>query len=238
MSRFAPILARAAKRKGGAAALEALLPAPPASTALASLPDDRVLAEMTRRVFSAGFVWRVIEQKWAGFEAAFQDFDIARLCFEPDEFWEGLARDARIVRNGQKILAVRGNARFVRDIAAEHGSFGRFLAAWPAEDQIGLLALLGKRGTRLGGNTGQYLLRFLGWDGFVLSADVLACLRDAGLEIASPATSQRDLKAVQAQFNAWAAETGFARVRLSRICAYSVGENRVLRLADARGMEE
>jgi 3-methyladenine DNA glycosylase Tag len=235
---FAAIRARAERRKGGAAALEALLPPLRDPAAPAPLPDDRVLAEMTRRVFSAGFVWRVIEQKWPGFEAAFLGFAIAPLCFEPDEFWEGLGRDERIVRNGQKIMAVRANARFVRDVAAEYGSFGRFLAAWPAEDQVGLLALLGKRGARLGGNTGQYFLRFIGWDGFVLSRDVVACLRDAGLDIAEAPTSQRDLKAIQAQFNAWATETGLPRARLSRICAYSIGENSVLRPEDAHGMEE
>jgi hypothetical protein len=30
---------------------------------------------------------------------------------------------------------------------------------------------------------------------------------------------------VQAQFNAWATETGLAYVHLSRICAMSIGEN-------------
>ena len=238
MAPFAPILARAARRKGGRAQLEALLPPARNPAALLTLGDDRCLAEMTRRVFSAGFVWRVIEQKWDGFEDAFLHFHIGQLLFQPPEFWEALARDPRIVRNGQKIMAVRGNARFVADIAAEHGSFGRFLAQWPATDQVGLLALLGKRGSRLGGHTGQYLLRFLGWDGFVLSRDVVACLRDAGLDIAEAPTSQRDLKAVQAQFNAWAAETGLPRAHLSRLCAYSVGANLVLRPGDDMGGED
>ena len=30
---------------------------------------------MTKRVFSAGFAWSVIEAKWPGFEAAFLSFD-------------------------------------------------------------------------------------------------------------------------------------------------------------------
>jgi hypothetical protein len=38
-------------------------------------------------------------------------------------------------------------------------------------------------GSRLGGNTGPMFLRFVGWDGFVTSKDVVACLRDAGLDI-------------------------------------------------------
>ena len=70
---------------------------------------------MTKRVFSAGFAWSVIEAKWPGFEEAFLGFEPARLAFEPDEFWEALTKDARIVRNGAKIGSVRSNARFVLD---------------------------------------------------------------------------------------------------------------------------
>jgi hypothetical protein len=84
---------------------------------------------------------------------------------------------------------------------------------------------LAKRGSRLGGNTGQMLLRFLGFDGFVTSKDVVACLIDAGLDVAEGAKSKRDLAHVQAQFNAWAKETGLPYAHLSRICAFSMGEN-------------
>ncbi len=235
MISFDAIRLRAEKRKGGPAALNHLLPSKPDRNALAALPDDRVLAEMTQRVFSAGFAWRVIEAKWPGFEEAFLGFESARLAFEPDEFWEGLTRDARIVRNGAKIFSVRANARFVRDVAKEHGSFAKFLAAWPSSDENGLLELLARRGDRLGGNTGQMLLRFLGWDGFSTSKDVVACLRDAGLDIAEEVKSKRDLKLVQEQFNAWAKETGLPYVHLSRICAYSIGENYQAREATADG---
>ena len=222
---FKTIRARAAKRKSGDAALAALLPKLAGSKALSKLEDDRVLAEMAKRIFSAGFVWSVIEKKWPGFEAAFLTFDPSRLLHQPDEFWEGLVADKRIVRNPQKITAVRENAQFVADIAREHGSFGRFLTEWPAGDQIGLLDLLAKRGARLGGRTGQYFLRFVGWDAFITSTDMVACLRDAGLDIAEVPTSKKDLKKIQDQFNAWAEETGLPRTHLSRICAMSVGEN-------------
>ena len=222
---FKPIRARAEKRKGGAKALEKLLPPKPDMKALAKLTDDRVLAEMTQRVFSAGFAWSVIENKWPDFEKAFLGFKPAKLIFQPDDFWDGLLSDTRIVRNGAKIASVRENAAFVQDIAREHGSFGQFLAKWPSSDQVGLLDLLAKRGSRLGGNTGQMFLRFIGWDGFVASQDVVACLRDAGLDIASEVKSKGDLAKVQAQFNAWATATGLPYVHLSRICAMSIGED-------------
>jgi 3-methyladenine DNA glycosylase Tag len=225
MTSFKTIRARAEKRKGGPNALARLLPPKPDPKTLGKLGDDRVLAEMTRRVFCAGFAWSVIDTKWSGFEEAFLEFDLGQLLFQPDDFWDRLTSDKRIVRNGAKIMSVRANAAFVRDTAEEHGSFARMLANWPSSDQIGLLEFLSKRGSRLGGNTGQMLLRFLGWDGFVTSRDVVACLRDAKVDVAETVTSKRDLAKVQAQFNAWAKETGLPYVHISRICAMSIGEN-------------
>ena len=235
---FKSIRARAETRKGGAKAFAKLLPQKPDPKALAKLPDDRVLAEMTRRVFCAGFAWSVIEAKWDGFEAAFLGFQPGPLVFQPEEFWDGLLADTRIVRNGAKIASVRHNARFVQSIAAEHGSFGKFLAAWPPSDEIGLLVLLAKQGNRLGGNTGQMLLRFLGWDGFVLSKDVVAALRDAGVDIGPEAKTKRDLAAAQAQFNAWAEETGLPYTHLSRILALSIGDNYSVEKLSAMGADE
>src|SRR5438270_7089767 len=222
---FKTIRARAEKRKGGPKGLEKLLPRKPDAKALARLLDDRILAEMTKRVFSAGFAWSVIEAKWTGFEEAFLGFKPTKLIFQPDDYWDDLLKDTRIVRNGAKISSVRENAAFVQGIANEHGSFGKFLTKWPSSDEVGLLDLLAKRGSRLGGNTGQMFLRFLGWDGFVTSRDVVACMRDADLDVAETITSKRDLARVQAQFNAWAEETGLPYMHLSRICAMSIGEN-------------
>jgi 3-methyladenine DNA glycosylase Tag len=113
---FKTIRTRAEKRKGGPKALNKLLPPAPNPRALAKLGDDRVLAEMTRRVFCAGFAWSVIEAKWDGFEKAFLKFEPGRLSLQPDEFWDDLMKDTRVVRNGAKIMSVRANASFVRDV--------------------------------------------------------------------------------------------------------------------------
>ena len=222
---FKRIRERAAKRKGGEKVLTTLLPKKRDNKTLAKLGDDRVLSEMARRVFSAGFVWSVIDKKWPGFEEAFLDFNPKRLLFQPAEFWEQLASDKRIVRNPQKIRSVRENAKFVSDIAAEHGSFGKFLADWPADDQIGLLEILDKRGSRLGGFSGQYLLRFLGRDSYILTNDLIPCLRDSGVPLSAKGTSKKDMKLAQAQINEWAKETGLPLTHISRICAMSIGEN-------------
>lgn len=226
MSTFDAIHARATERKGGKAVLATLLPEAADNSRLTAVSDDRVLSTMAKRVFSAGFVWSVIEQKWPGFEEAFLGFEPRSLLFEPDDYWHDLASDRRIVRNPQKIRSVRDNAAFVDRIAREHGGFGKFLAEWPADDQAGLMAFLGRHGSRLGGNTGQYFLRWIGWDGFVISADFTMALRDAGLDVSASPTSRRDIGRIQAQLNIWKAETGLPYMHISRILAMSAGENR------------
>lgn len=232
---FNKIRSRAENRKGGAAILASLLPEPPNSVDLRGTTDERCLAEMAKCIFRSGFSWKVVESKWPDFETVFLGFNAPALTFQPDEFWDGLASDKRIIRHGGKIAAVRNNAGFVSEIAAEHGSFGNFLASWPEHDIVGLWNLLAKRGSRLGGNTGRYFTRFIGKDSFIPSADVVTCLRDAGLQIAENPTSKRDLRAIQEQFNTWHQETGLCFVHLSRICAMSVGDNHAPETIRTRG---
>lgn len=226
MNSFDKIRKRAAERKGGEMVLKQLLGPAASNSDVAKLTDDRILSNIASRVFSAGFVWRIIEQKWPGFEEAFLNFEPKVLLFQPDDFWHDLASDNRIVRNPQKIKSVRDNAAFVERVSKGNGSFGKFLARWPADDQVGLMAYLGKNGSRLGGNTGQYFLRWIGWDAFIISPDFAAALRDAGLEIAESPTSKSDRAKIQAQLNKWHAETGLPYRHISRILSMSIGVNR------------
>ncbi|TNE67169.1 MAG: 3-methyladenine DNA glycosylase [Alphaproteobacteria bacterium] len=222
MRTFDEIWAIAAARKGGDDALEAMLPVMKSPDELAAIGDDRILSMMTRMVFCAGFNWKVIEHKWAGFEEAFEGFDPARWHFMSDDDLDSLLKDTRIVRNGPKILTVRDNASFVLDLADRYGSAARAIAQWPASDFIGLLDLLKKGGSRLGGNTGPYFLRFLGKDGFVISQDVTAALIREGVVDKAP-TGKAAMKAVQQAFDTWQAESGRPLAHISRTLSYSVG---------------
>ena len=219
---FSEIFERAAGRHGGKAALDKRLaetkPVSPAK--LAAIPDDRWLAAMTRRIFQAGFNWSVIDNKWDGFEAAFDGFDVGRWAMAPDEDLDALAKDGRIVRNPQKIRTVRENAVFVSELSKEYGSAGKAFGGWPAQDFAGLLDLLKTRGSRLGGTTAQYFLRGMGVDSFVLSAHVTAALIEAGV-IDRPPTSKKGMAAVQAAFNQWMAESGRSLTEISRTLGLS-----------------
>jgi len=221
MGSFAEIEERAEKRKGGAAALKTLMPKLPDRDVLRAQPDDRLLSEMTRYVFYAGFVRNVIDSKWPGFEAAFSGFDPAFLNLAPDDYWHDLTSDTRIVRNGAKIRSVQLNAKFLLDLAAEHGSAARFFAAWPDSDYVGLLAVLKDRASHLGGDAGMRFLRAIGKPAFVTTPDVVAALIREGV-LARPPGGKRDLAAVQDAFNRWSAQSGRDLTQISRILAMSV----------------
>lgn len=164
MRTFADIYAEAAERKGGAAALEALVAEhrPKSGAELLATPDDRWLATMTKCVFQAGFNWKVIENKWAGFEVAFHGFEPRINAAMSDEEFDAHLKDARIVRNAQKILSVRHNGQFLVDLAAEHGSAAKFFAEWPDSDFAGLLEVMKQRAGRLSGETAMRFFRWMG----------------------------------------------------------------------------
>jgi len=222
---FADIYALAASRKGGDEVLQSMLPAVLSSEQLARKGDDRFLAMMCKAINQAGFNWTVINNKWPQFEEAFHGFDVQRLAFKPPEEWEAYTQDTRVVRNWTKIKALMENASWVHYMAQEHGSFARFIADWPESDQVGLLAYLKKHGSRLGGNTGHWFLRYVGKDCFVTTRDVIKTVQQAGFDVHHHPTSKRDLNKVQQAFNDWHQETGLPYTHLSRIAGYASGEN-------------
>jgi 3-methyladenine DNA glycosylase Tag len=223
MRRFEEIFAMAAARKGGAAALDSLL-AETASlepAAVAAIPDDRVLAAMTRRIFYAGFSSKVIDAKWEAFETAFDRFDPRACAFMTDERFDALMKDRGIVRNGAKIRSVQINARFVLELASERGSAARFFAEWPDADYVGLLDALKKRASHLGGDAAMRFLRSLGKPAFVASPDMIAALIREGVLAKAPG-GKRDLAAVQGAFNQWSGQSGRDLTAISRVLAMSV----------------
>ena len=221
MDTFNSIFSRAAQRKGGDAELEVLLTKPKSKAALKRLSDAIVLSEMTKCVFRSGFVWKVIERKWPGFESAFHEFDVTRCAMLSDEELEALQGNSDIVRHAKKIQSVRNNAMYILDVRDSHGSFGCYLSAWPEDDFVGLWAELKRRGDRLGGQTGRYFLRFIGRDTPILSNDVVQALIAQGVVDKAP-TSKAALASTQAAFNEWRQQSGRSYNEISRVLACSV----------------
>lgn len=221
LTAFDDLYALAASRKGGAAAFEATLTAPKSPKALAAIPDDRWLSAFSKSVFRAGFNWKVVENKWPRFEEVFDGFDIGRMSMMSDDDLDHYLKTDGIIRHAKKILSIRDNAVFLRNLAAEHGSGGSAIAAWPKEDFAGLLWMLKRRASRLGGTTAMYCLRAMGVDSYVLSRDVVRALIREDVVERDPG-SKRDLDKVQAAFNHWSAESGRPLNHISRVLACSI----------------
>jgi hypothetical protein len=81
---------------------------------------------------------------------------------------------------------------------------------------------LKKRASFLGGTTGQYFLREMGKDSFVLSRDVIAALKREKVFDGTP-TSKSSRTAIQAAFNQWVDDGGKSLTRVSRVLAFTVG---------------
>ena len=222
MTSFQSIYDIAAKNRGSEELLEAILPKHKTPETLAELTDDRYLSMLTRCVFRAGFVWRVIDNKWPGFESAFSNFNPMAVAHFSDERLEELAQDRSIVRNFTKIVSVRNNAVYVLDKQRSHGSFGAFIAEWPTNNITGLWLELKKKGCRLGGNSGPMMLRSMGKDTFLMTKDVCAALVNHGFVDKISPTSQRDLKQVETVFGALRDQSGRSLCEISRILACTV----------------
>ena len=222
MTSFQTLYDLAAINKGSPAMLEQVLPLTATSKELSKITDDRYLSMITRCIFRAGFVWRIIDYKWPGFENAFANFNPLAVAHFSDERLEQLAQDTTIVRHFTKIVAVRNNAVYVLDQQRRHGSFAAFIAAWPTEDIVGLWLELKKQGSRLGGNSGPMMLRSMGKDTFLITKDVCDALVHHGFIDKFSVNSQRDLRRVQDIFNSLCEQSGRSLSEVSRILACTV----------------
>jgi 3-methyladenine DNA glycosylase Tag len=223
MRPFIEIFVLAAKRKGGAAALEESLAktAPHTPAEIAAISDDRILAEMTRRIFYAGFSSKIIDDKWTAFESGFDGFDPNSCAFMSEAHFDSLMRDRGIVRNGAKIKAVQINAQFLLSLKEAHGSASKFFAAWPDADYAGLLHVLKTRASHLGGDAAGRFLRAIGKPAFIVTPDVVTALIRENVIQHSP-SGKRDMATIQAAFNRWSGESARDLTAISRILAMSV----------------
>ncbi|MDF2233084.1 DNA-3-methyladenine glycosylase I [Albimonas sp. CAU 1670] len=223
MTPFKDLWEMARARKGGHAAVESELPRPATPEALHAVSDSQWLSDMGKRVFSAGFNWKVVDAKWPAFEAAFDGFDPWKIRMLSDEALDDLAANKDLIRNRMRMESLRENAAFLCELSEERKKpAGHVFADWPRTDYVGLLDLLKTRGSRLGGLTGMYLLRWRGIDGFVLSDDVVAALQREGV-IEGPATSKKALRAIQTAFDIWHSESGRPMMQISKVLALTVG---------------
>ncbi len=77
--------------------------------------------------FQAGLSWETILNRRENFRIAFDGFDPVKISQYGEDDMARLKADAGIIRNGNKIKAVIGNARIFLDIQKEWSSFSEYL---------------------------------------------------------------------------------------------------------------
>lgn len=99
--------------------------------------DDKYLYEMLiLESFQAGLSWECVLNKREAFRAAFDGFDIDRVCLYGEEKVAELLDNKDIIRNRLKINAAINNSRIFKDIVKEYGSFYHYLRSFVGDKVI------------------------------------------------------------------------------------------------------
>jgi DNA-3-methyladenine glycosylase I len=91
--------------------------------------DDRLFERLVLEINQAGLSWLTILKKRDAFAEAFDGFDVERVARFNAKRRERLMRNEGIIRNRQKIDAAVENAKRIRALQREHGSFAAWLQA-------------------------------------------------------------------------------------------------------------
>src|ERR1043166_2345963 len=85
--------------------------------------DNELFARLVLEINQAGLSWETILKKKDNFYKAFDDFNIDKVAAYSPKKIEALLMDAGIIRNRLKINAAIENAKKIKELQKEHGSF-------------------------------------------------------------------------------------------------------------------
>jgi DNA-3-methyladenine glycosylase I len=89
--------------------------------------DDHLFARLILEINQAGLSWSTILKKKDNFFKAFDNFNIDKVARYGDKQRERLLADAGIIRNRLKVDATIENAKKIRELQKEFGSFKNWL---------------------------------------------------------------------------------------------------------------
>jgi len=121
--------------------------------------DAPLFERLCLEVFQAGLSWLIVLKKREAMRVAFDGFDIDRISTYGSADVDRLMNDPGIIRNRRKILATIENARRLKAIVAQYGSFSAWLAAQPSQTKEAWVALFKKTFVFMGGEVvGEFLM--------------------------------------------------------------------------------
>ncbi|MDO4997799.1 MAG: DNA-3-methyladenine glycosylase I [Neisseria sp.] len=125
-----------------------------------AVDDDRELFKrLVLEINQAGLSWTLILKKEQAFDAAYADFDIAKVAAFDEHDVERLKNDAGIIRNRLKIQAAIHNAQVILGLQKTFGSFKNWLDQHKHYDKNQWLKLFKQHFQFVGGEiVGEFLM--------------------------------------------------------------------------------
>ena len=118
------------------------------------------LEVMTKAVFQSGLSWKVVSNKWPGFQEGFKGFDVGAVATMNETEKDALAADPAIVRNRRKVAATVHNAQRLIDLTDEYGDIRKYLRS--QGDFYALLKDVRKQFKYMGDTGAYYWLYVIG----------------------------------------------------------------------------
>src|ERR1700752_3187113 len=91
--------------------------------------DNEYFERMSRVILASGLNWRVLENKWPGIKKAFAGFNVDKVSKFLEPEIEELMMNPGVIRNLAKIRAIVANAKTIKQLSGEYGSFEKYLDA-------------------------------------------------------------------------------------------------------------
>ena len=121
--------------------------------------EARLFERLVLEINQAGLSWETILRKRAGFQRAYDGFDVDRVAAYGDDDVARLLADAGIIRNRLKVLAAIHNARVIQQLRHTHGGFAHWLDAHHPRDRAAWVKLFKQTFRFTGGEiTGEFLM--------------------------------------------------------------------------------
>jgi DNA-3-methyladenine glycosylase I len=90
--------------------------------------DNELFERLTLEIFQAGLSWRLILHKREALRKAFAGFSVEHVAAFTQRDVTRLLKDSSIIRNRLKIESTIENAKRLKRIVAEHGSFADYVS--------------------------------------------------------------------------------------------------------------
>jgi 3-methyladenine DNA glycosylase len=121
--------------------------------------EARLFERLVLEINQAGLSWETILRKRAGFQRAYDGFDVDRVAAYGDDDVARLLADAGIIRNRLKVLAAIHNARVIQQLRDSHGGFAQWIDAHHPRDRAAWVKLFKQTFRFTGGEiTGEFLM--------------------------------------------------------------------------------